>query len=78
MIEYFGFILQCTTAIILEATAYYLYSKMVEMSINELLPEVPYFPPKSDVKQQKLIECVLTENSRQYLGKLIPKNKLTN
>ena len=30
---------------------------------------VPYYPPKSDVKLQKLIECVLTGNSKQYLGK---------
>ena len=72
MIEYFSLILQCTTTIILGATAYYLYFliKMVEASINELLPEVPYDPPKSDVKWQKLIECVLTGNSKLYLGKV--------
>ena len=58
-------------AILLGATAYYRHSliKMVEVSINELLLEVPYDPPKSDVKRQKLIECVLTGNSKQYLGK---------
>ena len=39
------------------------------MSINDLLTEVPYHPLESDVKQQKLIECVLTGNSKQYLGK---------
>ena len=33
------------------------------------LPEVSYEPPKSEVKRQKLIECVLTGNSKQYLGK---------
>ena len=27
-------------------------------------------PPKSEVKRQKLIECVLTGNSKQYLGKV--------
>ena len=71
MIEYFSLILQCIMVIILGATAYYLYSliKMVEASINELLPEVPYEPPKSEVKRQKLIEYVLTGNSKQYLGK---------
>ena len=42
---------------------------MVEASINDLLSEVPYDPPKSEVKRQKLIECVLTGNGKQYLGK---------
>ena len=79
MIEYFGFILQCTTAIMLGATAYYLYSfiKMVEASINDLLMEVPYDPPKSDVKQQKLIKCVLTGNSKQYLGKAYTEEQVS-
>ena len=42
---------------------------MAEESINDLLLEVPYYPLISDVKRQKLIECVLTGNSKQYLGK---------
>ena len=42
---------------------------MVEASINDLLLEVPYIPPKSDVNWRKLIECVLTGNSKQCLGK---------
>ena len=42
---------------------------MSESIINELLPEVHYDPPKSDVKQQKLIKCILTGNSKQCLGK---------
>ena len=42
---------------------------MVEASIDDLLPEASYEPPKSDVRRQKLIKCVLTENSKQYLGK---------
>ena len=71
MIEYFSFLLQCSTVILHEAAAYCLYSliKMVGASINELLSEVPYNPPQSEVKRQKLIECVLTGNSKQYLGK---------
>ena len=39
--------------------------KMAEATINDLLSN----PPKSDTKRQKLIECVLTGNSKQYLGK---------
>ena len=45
--------------------------------ISDLLPEVPYEPPELDVKRQKLIECVLTRNSKQYLGKAYTKNKIT-
>ena len=41
---------------------------MAEEIINDLLPEVLYETPESDVKWQKLIECVLTGNSKQYLG----------
>ena len=53
---------------------------MAESIINELLLEVSHGPPESDVKRQKLIEYVLTGNSKQYLGieKLIWKSKLTN
>ena len=78
MIEYFGFIFQCTTAIVLGATAYYLYSliKMVLVSINELLPEVLYEPLKSEVKRQKLIECVLTGSNKQYLGKVYTEEQV--
>ena len=42
---------------------------MAEASINDLLPELSYDPPKSDIKCQKLIKCVPTGNSKQYLGK---------
>ena len=51
MIEYFSLILQCTTVIILWATAYCIYS-IIEMAneiINDLLPEISHIPPKSEV-----------------------------
>ena len=38
--------------------------------------EVPYCPPKSDVKRQKLIECLLTGNSKQYLGKVYTEEQI--
>ena len=41
---------------------------MAESSISDLLPRVPYDPQKSNVKREKLIECVLTRNRKQYLG----------
>ena len=34
------------------------------MIINDLLPEKSHDPPKSKVKRQKLIKCVLTRNSK--------------
>ena len=40
---------------------------MAEASINDLLPGVPCKILQSDVKRQKLIVCVLTGNSKQYL-----------
>ena len=43
--------------------------KIAEASINDLLPEVSYEPPELDIKGQKLMECVLTGNNKQYLGK---------
>ena len=80
MIEYFSIILQCTTAIILWATAYYIYPliKIANEIISDLLPEVPYDPPKSDVKWQKLTECILTGNGKQYLGKVYTKEQIKN
>ena len=49
---------------------------MVEASINDLLPEVPYDPPTSKVKRQKLIERVLTGNGKQYLGKAYTEEQI--
>ena len=49
---------------------------MAEASINELLREVSYEPPESDVKRQKLIEFVLTGNSKQYLGKAYTEEQI--
>ena len=42
---------------------------MAVASINDLLPEGPYYPLESEVKRRKLIECIRTRNSKQYLGK---------
>ena len=43
---------------------------MVEESIKELIADVFYDPPESNVKRQKLIESVLARNSKLYLGKV--------
>ena len=73
MIKYVRFLLQCTSVTLLGATACYLYFllKMVEASISDLLSEVSYKP--LNTKGQKLIKCVLTGNSKQYLGKAYTK-----
>ena len=42
---------------------------MANEIINDLLREVSHDSPRSEVKRQKLIGCVLTGNSKQYLGK---------
>ena len=67
MIERLSFLLQCITVTLLGDATYYLHSllKLAEATINELLTE----PPESDVKRQKLIKCVLTRKSKQYLRK---------
>ena len=35
-----------------------------------------YETPQSDTKRQKLLECVLTGNSKLYLGKVYPEDQL--
>ena len=78
MIEHISFILLCTLVTLLEVTAHYIYSllKMTEANLNDLLPELPYDPLKSDVKQQKHIEYVLIGNRKQYLGKTYTKEQI--
>ena len=46
---------------------------MAEASINDLLLEDPLKP---DTKRQKLIECILTGNSKRYLGKAYTKEQV--
>ena len=49
---------------------------MAESNINELIMEVPYDHPQSDVKRQKFIECILTGNSKQCLVKAYTKQQV--
>ena len=51
---------------------------MANEIIDDLLPEVSHDPTKSEVKGQKLIECVLTGNSTQYLGKAYTEQQRNN
>ena len=49
---------------------------MANEIIDDLLPEVSHDSRKSEVKQQKLIECILTGNSKQYMGKAYAKEQV--
>ena len=43
---------------------------------EELISNLGYGAPQSDTKRQKLLECVLTRNSKLYLGKVYTEEQL--
>ena len=43
---------------------------------EELIGNLGYGAPQSDTKCQKLLECVLTGNSKLYLGKVYTEEQL--
>ena len=43
---------------------------------EELIGNLGYGAPQSDTKRQKLLECILTRNSKLYLGKVYTENQL--
>ena len=45
--------------------------------VEELIGNLGYETPQSDTKHQKLLECVLTRNSKLYLGKVYTEEQLT-
>ena len=44
---------------------------------EELIGNLGYETPQSDTKHQKLLKCVLTGNSKLYLGKVYTEEQLT-
>ena len=44
--------------------------------VEELIGNLGYGAPQSDRKPQKLLECVLTGNSKLYLGKVYTEEKI--
>ena len=44
--------------------------------VEELISNLGYETPQSDTKRQKLLECVLTGNSKLYLGKVYTEKQL--
>ena len=43
---------------------------------KELISNLGYETPQSDTKRQKLLECILTGNSKLYLGKVYTAEQL--
>ena len=43
---------------------------------EELISNLGYGTLQSDIKRQKLLECVLTGNSKLYLGKVYTEEKI--
>ena len=77
MLEYLNFFLLCTifTSILylyIRINKYFPILKMAE----ELIGNLGYETPQSDTKRQKLLECVLTGNSKLYLGKVYTEEQL--
>ena len=46
---------------------------MVEENVNFIFSDDP---PQSDAKRQKLLKCILTGNSKLYLGKVYTEDQL--
>ena len=76
MLEYLNFFVLCT----LFALIFYLYFRtknyftLLKMAEDNLIIS-GYDPPQSDSKRQKLLECILTGNSKLYLGKVYTEDQ---
>ena len=78
MLEYLNFYLLCAifTSILylyIRIKKYFPILKMAE----ELIGNLGYGTPQSDTKHQKLLECILTGNSKLYLFKVYTEDQLT-
>ena len=77
MLEHLNFCLICT----LFALILYLYIRtkkyfpILKMA-DDLIGNLGYGAPQSDTKCQKLFECILTGNSKLYLGKVYSDEQL--
>ena len=78
MLEYLNFCLLCT----LFALILYLYIRMKRylpiLKMAEELGNLGYDAPQLDSKRQKLLECILTGNSKLYLGKAYTEEQFKN
>ena len=69
MLEYLNFCLIC-------ALFAYLYIRMKRYLPLFKMAEEIFSSPQSDTKRQKLLTCVLTGNSKLYLGKVYTEDQL--
>ena len=73
MLEYLNFCLICA----LFALILCLYSRVKRyLSLLKMAEEI-FSGPQSDTKRQKLLECILTGNSKLYLSKVYTEEQLT-
>ena len=77
MLEYLNFFLLCA----IFASILYLYIRIkkyfpILKMAEEVIGNLGYETPESDTKHQKLLECVLTGNSKLYLGKVYTEEQL--
>ena len=77
MLEYLNFCLLCTifASILYLCTRIKQYFPILKMA-EELIGNLGYETPQSDTKRQKLLECILTGNSKLYLGKVYTEEQL--
>ena len=52
------------------------YLTLLKMAEDIIISGLPYDPPQLDSKRQKLLECVLTGNSKLYLGKVYTEDQI--
>ena len=74
MLEYLNFCLLCT----LFALIFNLYIQMKRyLPLLKMVEDIfSGYDAQSDTKRQKLLECVLTRNSKLYLGKVHTEDQL--
>ena len=74
MTEYLNLCLLC----VLFALTFYLYTQVKRyLPLLKMADEIfSGYDPQSDTKRQKLLECILTANSKLYLGKAYTEDKL--
>ena len=77
MLDYLNFFLLCAifTSILDLYNQIKKYFPILKMA-EELISNLGYRAPQSDTKRQTLLECVLTGNSKLYLGKVYTEEQL--
>ena len=77
MLEYLNFCLICAifASILYQYILIKKYFPILKMA-EELIDNLGYWAPQSDTKRQKLLECLLTRNSKLYLGKVYTEEQL--